>query len=78
VERNGKPMCLLCQIALSQFKASNLKRHYDTHHSAFGQHIPAGSMLRRTTVLSLKEELHSQSKVLSMFTKEADVKQRLG
>jgi hypothetical protein len=46
VERNGKPMCLLCQITLSPFKASILKRHYDTHHSAFGQQFPAGSMLR--------------------------------
>jgi hypothetical protein len=45
MERNGKPMCLLCQITLLQLKASNLKRHYDTHHSAFGQQFPAGSML---------------------------------
>jgi hypothetical protein len=73
VERNGKPMSLLCQITLSQFKASNLKHHYDTHHSAFGQQFPAGSMLRRTTVLSLKEKLYSQSKVMSMFAKEANV-----
>jgi hypothetical protein len=73
VKRNGKPVCLLCQITLSQFKASNLKRQYDMHHSTFGQQFPAGSMLRLTTVLSLKEELCSQSQVMSMFTKEAVV-----
>jgi hypothetical protein len=56
VERNGKPVCLLCQTTLSQFKASNLKRHYDTHRSALGQQFPACSMLRRTTVLSLNEK----------------------
>jgi hypothetical protein len=78
VERNGKPVCLLCQITLSQFKASNLKRHYDTHHSAVRQQFPAGSMLRRTTVLSLKEKLYSQSKVVSTFTKETDVTTEAG
>jgi hypothetical protein len=35
-------------------------------------------MLRRTTVLSLKEKLHSQSKVMSMFTKEAHVTTEAG
>jgi hypothetical protein len=78
VERNGKQMCLLWQITLSQFKASNLKRHYDTHHSAFGQQFPAGSIFWRTTVSALKEKLHSQSKVMSMFTKEADVTTEAG
>jgi hypothetical protein len=35
-------------------------------------------MLRRTTVLSLKEKLHSQSKVMSMLTTEADVTTEAG
>jgi hypothetical protein len=70
VEGNGKQVCLLCQITqiiLSQFRASKLKRHYDTHHSAFGQQFPAGSMESRTTVLSLKEKLHSQSKAVNVY-----------
>ncbi|XP_025405249.1 general transcription factor II-I repeat domain-containing protein 2-like [Sipha flava] len=73
VERNDKPMCLLCQVTLSQFKASNLKRHHDSNHSGFNKDFPVGSQLRKTKLKSLKEKLHGQSRVMSMFTKEADL-----
>lgn len=78
VERNGKPTCLLCQATLSQFKASNLKRHHDTHHSTFNKDFPVGSVLRKTKLSSMKEKLHGQSKVMSMFTKEADLTTEAG
>ncbi|KAL7644632.1 UNVERIFIED_CONTAM: hypothetical protein RMT77_004173 [Armadillidium vulgare] len=66
-------MCLLCQITLSQFKTSNLKRHHDTNHSGFSKEFPVGSQLRKTKLKSLKEKLHGQSRVMSLFTKEADL-----
>lgn len=78
VERNGKPMCLLCQVTLSQFKASNLKRHHDSNHSGFNKDFHVGSQLRKTKLKSLKEKLHDQSRVMSMFTKEADLTTEAG
>ncbi|XP_050061715.1 general transcription factor II-I repeat domain-containing protein 2-like [Aphis gossypii] len=78
VERNGKPMCLLCQVTLSQFKASNLKRHHDSNHRGFNKDFPVGSQLRKTKLKSLKEKLHGQSRVMSMFTKEADLTTEAG
>uniref|UniRef100_A0A1B6MPL2 Uncharacterized protein n=1 Tax=Graphocephala atropunctata TaxID=36148 RepID=A0A1B6MPL2_9HEMI len=78
VERNCKPMCLLCQTTLSQFKASNLKRHHDTNHGGFCKDFPIGSQLRKTKLKSLKEKLDCQSRVMSMFTKEADLTTEAG
>jgi hypothetical protein len=65
VGRHGGPMCILCQITLSQFKASNLK----CHHNAFGQQFPAGSMLRRTTVLSLKQNFITKTRLCQCLLK---------
>lgn len=48
VDRNGMPMYLLCQVTLSQFKTSNLKRHHDTNHSGFNKDFPVGFQLRKT------------------------------
>jgi hypothetical protein len=78
VERNGKPMCMICEVILSQLKASNLKRHYDANHGSFSQQFPAGSELRRTKILSLKANLNKQTKVMSNFIKEADVTTEAG
>ena len=30
VERNGKPLCLICHAVLGHFKASNLQRHFSS------------------------------------------------
>lgn len=73
VERNGKPMCLLCQVLLSQFKASNLKRHHDSNHSEFKTKFPIGSELRKTKVKSAKEKLQGERMFMSVFTKESDL-----
>jgi len=54
VERNGKLKCLLCQVTLSQFKTSNLKRHHDSNRSSFNKDFPFGSQLRKTKLKSLK------------------------
>lgn len=78
VEKNGKPVCLLCQVTLAHFKASNLRRHYETKHASFNQQFPPDSELRRTKILSLKAKLNNQTKVMSMFMKEADVTTEAG
>lgn len=78
VERNGKPMCLLCQATLSQYKASNIKRHYETNHNGFSKEFPNDSQLRKAKLKSLKENFHKQSTVMSMFTKEADLTTEAG
>ncbi|CAI6343418.1 unnamed protein product [Macrosiphum euphorbiae] len=56
IERNGKPTCLLCQVTLSQFKASNLKRHHDRNRSSFNKDFPFGSKSGKTKLKSLKEK----------------------
>lgn len=78
VERNGKPMCLLCQVLLSQFKASNLRRHHDSNHSEFKTKFPIGSELRKTKVKSAKEKLQGERMFMSVFTKESDLTTEAG
>lgn len=65
-------MCLLYQIIMSQFKANNLKRHDDIYYSDLSKDLPVGSQLRKTKLKLLIRKFHGQSKVMSMFTKEAD------
>ncbi|VVC26722.1 Hypothetical protein CINCED_3A004284 [Cinara cedri] len=61
-ERNSKPFCLICQSQPSQFKVSNLKSHYDTNHSSFGNEFPTGSSDSRKNKLStMKLQLNKQN-----------------
>ncbi len=33
INQNEKPICLICNNSVTAFKASNIKRHYDTLHA---------------------------------------------
>jgi hypothetical protein len=33
IYQNEKPICLICNNSVTAFKASNIKRHYDTLHA---------------------------------------------
>jgi len=41
-KKNDKSFYPICQVKLSQFKVSNLKRHYETNHSTFSREFPIG------------------------------------
>lgn len=58
--------------------SSNLKRHHDTNHRSYNRDFHVGSRLRKTKLKSLKEKLHGQSRVMSMFTKETDLTTEAG
>lgn len=72
VERNGKPFCLICQTSLSQFKASNLERHFTSLHSAVAREFPKGSELRKHKVKTLKCQSEKQTQLFRKFTKHSE------
>ncbi|XP_060861778.1 general transcription factor II-I repeat domain-containing protein 2-like [Metopolophium dirhodum] len=72
IQKNDKPFCLICQVTLSQFKVSNLKRHYETNHSTFSREFPIGSDSRKNKLCSMKLKFSKQTNVMTMFTNEAD------
>jgi hypothetical protein len=69
--KGGKPLCLICNVSLSHYKASNLKRHYETNHKTFSSDYPPKSELRKNKLTVLKS-LNSQQTLLTTFSKEAD------
>lgn len=72
-EKNGKPLCLICNAAISHHKASNVRRHYETNHNAFSRDYPASSELRKVKLAQLKSRLQSQQSLMKTFSKESDV-----
>ncbi|KAL4126170.1 hypothetical protein QTP88_010396 [Uroleucon formosanum] len=72
IQKNDKPFCLICQVTLSQFKVSNLKRHYETNHNTFSREFPIGSDSRKNKLCSMKLKFAKQTNVMTMFTNEAD------
>ncbi|XP_040069581.1 zinc finger BED domain-containing protein 5-like [Ixodes scapularis] len=72
-EKNGKPLCLICNAAISHHKASNVRRHYETNHKTFCLDYPASSDLRKVKLAQLKSRLQNQQCLMKTFTKESDV-----
>src|SRR4029434_2384623 len=71
-ERNGKPLCLICQTSLSHFKASNLERHLSTHHANIAQEFPKGTELCKHKVNTLKRQSEKQTQLFRKFTKDSE------
>lgn len=69
-DKGGKPICLICQATIANYKLSNLKRHYQTNHEAFGSRYPPQSELRKSKLAALKTEMRQQQTLLSAFSKE--------
>jgi len=57
---------------ITQFKVSNLKRHYETNHSTFSREFPIDSDSRKNKLCSIKLKFAKQTNVMTMFTNEAD------
>ncbi|VDP78044.1 unnamed protein product [Echinostoma caproni] len=66
----GRPLCLICNVALTHFKSCNLKRHYETHHKSFAIEYPPWSERRRKRLLALKVNRTHQDVPMSAFDEE--------
>ncbi|TPP64129.1 Zinc finger C2H2 [Fasciola gigantica] len=67
----GRPLCLICNVALTHFKSCNLKRHYETHHKSFAIEYPPWSERRRKRLLALKISRTHQDIPLTTFDEGA-------
>lgn len=72
VERNGKPICLICHAALAHFKASNLQRHFSSLHPNIEQEFPKGTELRKHKLVALKSQAEKQMQFFQKFTKHSE------
>lgn len=72
VERNGKTLCLICQTSLSHFEASNLERHFSTHHTNLAKEFPKGTELRKRKVNAMKRQSEKQKQLFRKFTKHSE------
>jgi hypothetical protein len=68
VERNGKPFCLICQVSLAQFKASNLQRHLSSLHANFDQEFRKGTELPKHKLIALKRQAEKQTQMFQKST----------
>uniref|UniRef100_H3BBC0 DUF4371 domain-containing protein n=1 Tax=Latimeria chalumnae TaxID=7897 RepID=H3BBC0_LATCH len=67
-----KPMCLLCQASLGQFKSSNFQQHFNTNHGWINNNFPIGSEVHAFKVKTLKSEFEKQVQAFSKFAKESE------
>ena len=67
VERNGKPFCLICQVSLAQFKASNLQRHFSSLYANFDQEFRKGTELRKHKLIALKRHAEKHTDVPKIY-----------
>lgn len=70
IDKDGRPICLICQTPLANYKASNLKRHYEKSHEEFASRYPLQSELRKSKLAELKSGMCQQQTLLSAFSKE--------
>ena len=72
VERNGKPFCLICQVSLAQFKASNLQRHFSSLHANVDQEFRKGTELRKHKLIALKRQAEKQTQMFQKSTTHSE------
>ena len=50
IEKENKPICLICNKELAQNKSGNIKRHYETKHINFSKEYPLNSDYRKNKI----------------------------
>lgn len=70
IDKGGKPICLICQTPLANYKASNLKWHYETNHEVS---TAIWTKKKYCKLASLKSGMCQQQTLLSTFSKEGDI-----
>ncbi|CAM5099278.1 unnamed protein product [Eretmochelys imbricata] len=71
VEHNGKAMCLLCQTCISQFKSSNLQRHFASSHAHMDQEVPQGAEHRTLKLKTLKKQTDVEAQFCTRFANQS-------
>ncbi|GFQ69753.1 general transcription factor II-I repeat domain-containing protein 2B [Trichonephila clavata] len=72
IDNNGKAFCVICNSMIKNYKASNLRRHYETNHPQFSNQYPPNSKLRSDKLVSLKSNLNEQQSILTTFNNQAN------
>lgn len=72
IDNNGKALCVICNSTVKNYKASNLRRHYETNHPQFSNQYPPNSKLRSDKLASLKSNLNKQQSTLMTFSNQAN------
>ncbi|XP_067144229.1 general transcription factor II-I repeat domain-containing protein 2-like [Centruroides vittatus] len=72
IDNNGKALCVICNSTVKNYKASNLRRHYETNHPQFSNQYPPNSKLRSDKLASLKSNLNKQQSVLMTCSNQAN------
>ena len=68
VSKNGKAICLVCNVTVSSLKKYNIKRHYQTHTNFIREH-PVGSELQKSLITKACEELEYRRNMFSSGNK---------
>ena len=69
VEKNGKAICLVCNVTVSSLKKYNIKRHYQTHTNFIREHS-VGSELHKSWITKACEELEYSRNMFSSRNKQ--------
>ncbi|XP_067124137.1 general transcription factor II-I repeat domain-containing protein 2A-like [Centruroides vittatus] len=72
IDNNGKALCVICNSTVKNYKASNLRQHYETNHPQFSNQYPPNSKLRSDKLASLKSNLNKQQSVLMTCSNQAN------
>ncbi|KAF4082557.1 hypothetical protein AMELA_G00152890 [Ameiurus melas] len=76
VERAGSAVCLICNDQTASMKRSNLKRHFDTHHTTFASKYPAGDSREKACQELLCRGRASQQQLRVWTQQDSNVRQR--
>ena len=68
VEKNGKAICLVCNVTVSSLKKYNIKRQYKTHANFIRKH-PVGSKLQKSWITKACEEIEYRRNIFSSGNK---------
>ncbi|XP_065675707.1 general transcription factor II-I repeat domain-containing protein 2A-like [Hydra vulgaris] len=73
IEKENKPMCLICNTELAHNKTCNVKGHYETKHMCFSEEYPINSFHRMKKIELLKTVFKNQQMNISSSSKESSI-----
>jgi len=73
IEKNEKPLCILCQKGLNENKTDSLKKHFSRNHSEFNLKFPVGKPCRVHEIARLTSNLSDEQSVLKKFLSSSEL-----
>lgn len=71
MERAGSAVRLICNDKIESMKRSNIKRHFDTHHTTFASKYPAGDS-RKKACQELLSKVQASQQQLRVWTQQGN------